>query len=561
MNIPPKTTPISSFPQEGTETLKSKYQASLMVFLCLWLLAFLVRLIWIWPLHYNDWFGDAAYNVTIAEDIADGKDARWVGRDSPFFVFTPLFHLFVALILLVSPLPGMTAAKLVSAGSTSFVPPTLYLLLYRLTEEKQKALTGALIATFVPWFLALSVMTLATGLFIALAVASCAALLSIRGNQRIPASLILAALAALSRPEGAFFLFFTMVWILIMAFKRREPAEWRMALFSVIIVGIGVIASMMMIWGWRAGDPFVWIVSMLGHQADETQKGKLTLAEFGYLAIIILATYSGFGGDPEPVRFDLYNVLRIGFAAALLLLIVYGFWVLIRDWRSGKLSKEIQEGYLFILSSWVSMLIFLILLDGRWIKYHVLGVMMIQPLFVTLAIFDLVKRISTASYVTQRLNIVSKKPSMVLILILSILSIQFLFAFTTNAFLKSQMWEPRRELVEWLNETAHEDVVVVIPHREYYVTAYSLVESINYKEIYTIAGLDQGPINQEQLLTLCQEQNIRYLVTTSDSDRQEDPYYSQMIELLSNRTTMEFSSRFEWRSISIALIALKITAI
>lgn len=512
-------------------------------------------------MHYNDWFGDAVYNVTIAEDIADGKDARWVGRDSPFFVFTPLFHLFVALILLVSPLPGMTAAKLVSAVSTSFVPPTLYLLLYRLTEEKQKALIGALIATFVPWFLALSVMTLATGLFIALAMASCAALLSIRGNQRIPASLILAGLAALSRPEGVFFLFFTMVWILIMAFKRKEPAEWRMALFSVIIVGIGVIVTMMMIWGWRADDPFVWIVSMLGHQADEAQKGKLTLAEFGYLAIIILATYSGFGGDPEPVRLDFYNVLRIGFAAALLLLIAYGFWVLVRDWRSGRLSKEIQEGYLFILSSWASMLVFLVLLDGRWIKYHVLGVMMIQPLFVTLAIFDLVKRITTASYVTRQLNIVSKKPTMVLILILSILSIQFLFAFTTNAFLKSQMWEPRRELVEWLNETVPKDVVVIIPHREYYVTAYSLVESINYKEIYAIAGLDQGPINQEQLLAVCQEQNIEYLVTTSDSDRQEDPYYSQMIELLSNRTTMEYSSRFEWRSTSIALIALKITVI
>jgi hypothetical protein len=509
-------------------------------------------------LHYNDWFGDAAYNVTIAEDIADGKDARWVGQDSPFFVFTPLFHLLVALILLVSPLSGMTAAKLVSAGSTSFVPPTLYFLLHRITEEKQKALTGALIATFVPWFLALSVMTLATGLFIALAVASCAALIAIEGHQRIPVSLILAGLAALSRPEGAFFLLFTMVWILIMAVKRKEPGEWRMALFSVIIVGVGVIASMMVIWGWRAGDPFVWIVSMLGHQADEAQKGKLTIAEFGYLAIIILATYSGFGGDPEPVRFDLYNVLRIGFAAALLLLIVYGVWVFLRDWRLGKLSKEIQEGYLFILSSWASMLIFLVLLDGRWIKYHVLGVMMIQPLFVTIAIFDLAKRISTTSYVTQRLNIVSKQPSMVLILILSILSIQFLFAFTTNAFLKSQMWEPRRELVEWLNETVPEDIVVVIPHREYYVTVYSLVESINYKEIYAIAGLDQGSINQEQLLAVCQEQNIQYLVITSDSDRQEDPYYSQMIELLSNRTTMEFSSHFEWRSISIALMALKI---
>ncbi|MFX0114272.1 MAG: hypothetical protein ACFFB3_06975 [Candidatus Hodarchaeota archaeon] len=544
--------------QKRVKSSNSRDHSTLAVLLCLWVIAFLVRIVWIWPLHYNDWFGDAAYNVRIAEDIAEGKDATWVGRDSPFFVFTPLFHLLVALVLLIFPFTPITAAKLVSAFTTSFVPPSLYLLIYRLTRGRQEALTGALIAVFTPWFLAISVMTLATGLYIAFVIGSYTALICIRGTWRIPLSLIFAGLAALSRPEGAFFLLVTMIWVLIMAFHRKDRNEWRLTLLSVLLIGLSVVVVMMVIWFWRADDPFVWITSMLGHQADEAQKGKLTVAELGYLALIILATYSGFGGDPEPLQFDLYNAFRLGFAIGLLLLIAYGFWVVFREWRDGHLTNEIRQSYLFILTSWTSMLIFLILLDGRWIKYHIPGVILIQPLFITVAIFDLAKKIRMSSVVTQRWKNVSKNHIMILLLILSILSIQFLFAFTTNALLKSQMWEPRREVTEWLNKTTSEDTVIVIPHREYYVTAYTQAASMNYEELYNEANFTQNDPTQAQLLETLNRIGVLFLVTTSDSDRQDNPYYSQIIELINNQTAIEFAANFEWRSLSIQLAVLKV---
>lgn len=557
MNSRQKASPADFGPLNPAKDSFSKDYSTLTFLFCLWLLAFTIRLLWIWPLHYNDWFGDAAYNVRIAEDIAEGKDAAWVGRNSPFFVFTPLFHLLVALVIIISPLTGIIAAKVVSAFFTSFVPPALYILIYRLTEQKPEALTGALIATFIPWFLAMSVMTLATGLYIALAIVSCTAMICVQGNKRIPISLTFAGLAALSRPEGAFFLLFTMIWILIMAFRRKNPTEWRMALLSVSLVAVGVVAAMIVIWLWRADDPFVWIVSMLEHQADEAQKEKLTIAEFGYLFLIILATYSGFGGDPEPVKFDLYNVFRIGFAISLLLLMAYGFWVIVRNWRNGNFSKEVQEGYYFIFSSWMAMLVFLILLDGRWIKYHVLGVMMIQPLLVSFAVFDLARKLSRSPVAVRWLGVRSNSSTIFLVIILGALSIQFSFAFATNAFLKSQMWEPRREMVEWLNKTVPEDAVVVIPHREYYVTAYTQTSSVTYADLYDDANLTQDDLNQARLLNLLNQSGVLFLVITSDVDRQNNPYYSQIVELVSNRTTIEFTAKYEWRSLSIRLSALK----
>ncbi len=532
-----------------------KNQAMLIGF---WLLSLIVRLIWIWPLTYNDWFGDAAYNVQIAEDLAAGKKTSWVGSDSPFFVFTPLFHLLVALTISITPFSSFQAAKLVSVVSTSFVPPMLYVMIKRLTEEEDAAIVGALIGIFTPWFLAISVMTLATGLYITFALFSCITLISFENKKKIPIGLSFVGLASLARPEGAFLLLFTISWLLFMSFQHDDLDERKIVVISSILVSIFVVIFMMVIWYYRTNDAFIWIVSMLEHQSDEAQKGKLTIEELGYLLLIILATYSGFGGNPEPAKLDLYNFFRLGFATFLLLLMLFGIWVVFQKIKQQEISKIGKEGYYFILASVGSMLVFLILLDGRWIKYHVLGVILIQPLFCSVAIVELAKIIKKSAAKFNIKPIIIQRPRFSLIFILLIVSIQFLFSFTTSALVKSQMWEPRREITEWLNQNVDPESVVVIPHREYYVSAYTSTKSIDYNILFNENEKRNSSFNQEEIISVCELLNIRYLLTTSDHERQDD-HYQQILDLLANVTLEKYSSSYNWRTISISLSVLQIT--
>lgn len=119
-----------------------------------------LRLVLVFFLQYTDWWGDAVYNVSIAEALANGGKYYPTEKDA-FFVYSALLHYLGAfsIFLFKENMTSRTAVVVILVVATSFVAPAFYAIFTLIDRPRREGLVAGGVAIFHPIFLAHSVMT------------------------------------------------------------------------------------------------------------------------------------------------------------------------------------------------------------------------------------------------------------------------------------------------------------------------------------------------------------------------------------------------------------------